>query len=190
MTDLYEEYNKVDEFDIDMANRLLNKIRLINNFAEIRVPNPKTDGLESFNLKEWKKWYIKYTYYYGSNGAEKNVLSVLDIIEKELNIIQIDIEEGYRKILTVSERRGILNKALIDKLKEKDAKIEELQDTLNEAKIPIKSEPVVEPKEEETVKETTETEPELEETDMFSKNRKPFVYVPKEKPKHIYKAKA
>jgi len=104
---------KLEDYEINEAEKLLRSIKLISNMEKIRVQKPNSNGLEYITLSTWIEWFCENFMISGEMGYEREVLAVLQQIEMNNERITRRIEDGFRKLLNVIERRKTLTDELL-----------------------------------------------------------------------------
>jgi hypothetical protein len=122
------EDKKLEDFDIEKAQKLLDSIRYMSDIRNFLVQKPNSVMMEMTTLKEWVRWYAKQTEWNGQDGTENEVMKVLDNLYYNLKILTERVESGFEKLLTALDRKDIKVKLLlsqVDVLKEQIRLMEE-----------------------------------------------------------------
>lgn len=103
------EFNndKIDTFDVEQAEKLLESIRFISDLRKFPVQKPNSTNMEMTTMQEWVKWYAKTTEWNGKDGTESEVMRMIENIDSDLQIMIRKVEDGFRILLTVSDRKDL-----------------------------------------------------------------------------------
>lgn len=101
----------ISDFDIEQAKKLLVNIRHLGDLTKFQVKKPLTIG-EKISMKEWVQWYLGRVDWYGMTSAEQEVVKMIESLDQHLSIIISRVEEGFRKLLTVVDKKDTYIKSL------------------------------------------------------------------------------
>lgn len=99
--------DKIEEFDLAQAEKLLENIRFMADLKKFPVQKPNSTTMDMVPLKDWVKWYAQITEWNGKDGVEGEVFKVIYSIEQDMKIVVERIEEGFRKVLSALDRKQI-----------------------------------------------------------------------------------
>jgi len=119
------------KIDIDYAKKLLSNIRVMKNLGNIEVINPQSGDLTSKKFKDWMKWYCDYINMYGGIGIEEDVLKVFSAIDNHNYIMVERIEEGFRRLLNVIDKKDEIIERNALNLQEIEKEIIDLKKQIN-----------------------------------------------------------
>ncbi|MFA6089860.1 MAG: hypothetical protein WC755_08435, partial [Candidatus Woesearchaeota archaeon] len=118
------ENSELDKFDTVQAKKLLDSIRFLGDIKKFPVHKPNSVVLEKTTMQEWVKWYAKTTEWNGRDGTEHEVIRMVDDIDSNLRIIVSKVEDGFRKMMTVLDRKQLKTKLMQNKI---DMLLEEIR---------------------------------------------------------------
>jgi len=105
MDETNDERKDIEEFDIEAANNLLRSIRVLSDLKKLQVPDPASDNMGSCELQQWMKWFFQQLDSIGSTGLETMAVGMIDRIAVFNGVQVMKVEEGFRRLLTVVDRR-------------------------------------------------------------------------------------
>lgn len=126
------EDTKLDDFDIDKAQRLLESIRYMADIRKFPVQKPGSASMEMFTMKEWVQWYAAKTEWNGTTGTETEVMRVIQNLNEDLKLLSSRVEEGFQRLLTVLDRRDLKIKMLNTQNTNLSAEVMMLKDKLRD----------------------------------------------------------
>ena len=130
MVEIIEE--DIEKFDIVQAKKLLINIRSVSDLRLLKVQDPQGIELKWISMQEWVKWYYRRTQNYGDTGIESQVMNIISNIDQHLTTTTSKVEEGFRKLLNVLEKREKRIKYLKDIIEKKEEVIDELYNKTDE----------------------------------------------------------
>lgn len=149
------EENKFDEFDLEQAEKLLENIQYMSNLTKFPVRKPNSLTMELTTVDEWVRWYVRITEWNGSSGTENEVMEFIKSIDSDLTIMVKRIEEAFRVLIRVLERRelrlelqqneieNLKSEILLIKNKNSNEEIDEKENNDEEVVIEKKSETII-----------------------------------------------
>ena len=120
--------NEHDNFDVSQAKKLLENIRYLADMGKFPVSDPRKLDFSKIDLRQWIKWFKEMVEYNGELGFERDWLQMVMDIDERLIMIKGRVEEGFRNLLMVLERKDITIKNLQKKVKMLEAETVELSD--------------------------------------------------------------
>ena len=128
MADNEMEDKQIEEFDIDQAQKLLESIRFMSDMRKFPVQKMFSVTMEMTTMQEWLKQYAKITEWNGRDGTENEVIKMVQNVDSDLQVLVGRVEDGFRRLLTVLDRRELkisLLKNEVEKYKEQIRLMEE-----------------------------------------------------------------
>ncbi len=170
------KFDDVEMFDLEEAKKLLTNIRMLADLRKFPIPKPQSEFGEMGTMQEWVKWYHEQIEYEFGVGIESKVLVVVHYLDEHLRLMVGRVEEGYRKMLGVADRRGKIIENYKKFLEKKNEQVITLQAKLEEKKIIVKETKKTEPPKEEPKKQDTEenkeTKPSIDDIEISLDTRK------------------
>ena len=97
----------IDKFDIEQADKLLRSIRMLGDLKSMSVPKADSDQMEETTLRLWMRTYHNYIEWNGGTGYEHQVVQLIDLIDNNVQLIASRAEEGFRRLLTVLDKKAL-----------------------------------------------------------------------------------
>ena len=119
--------DKLQEFDEDEAKNLLLNFRQMMDIKKYKVPDSSSMWKEDITLNEWLRRFSKRIFYEINPMIGKEFLRILNTIDSQNKLIADRVEEMYRRIMLVAERKD----AYIEDL---NIRIKELEDLIDAQK--------------------------------------------------------
>jgi hypothetical protein len=104
-TEDLESIRDIEEYDINQTKKLLQNIKILSDLRNYPVQNPKSVTMEKTTLKEFVKWYFTEMEEQGGDELSYKMIEIIHYIDQHLINVTSKVEEGFRKLLTVADRR-------------------------------------------------------------------------------------
>ena len=125
------DMEKIDEFDIEQAEKLLENIRFMADLRSFPVQKPNSITMEMTTMQEWTKWYAKTTEWNGRDGTENEVMKMIYNLDSDMRIMVKRVEEGFRVLLRVLDKKDLRLELIKNRLEMAEDLIKSFKETKN-----------------------------------------------------------